>query len=64
MFPGGMMDNEVKIRRGDAEKVLMMRRPPSVGSWLTVEGEHWLVLSVSYVIPYRVPVRLGRQQAA
>lgn len=49
-------DNEVKISNGTDTRVITMRHAPVPGEYLTVEGESWLVVSVSYEIPYRVPV--------
>lgn len=48
-----MPANEVKLRNGSEEKTIEMHRPPRVGSYITVGGEKWQVLSVSYTIPYR-----------
>lgn len=49
------MDHEVKIGNGRETKVITLRHPPRVGQVMTVGGEAWEVLSVSYEIPYRIP---------
>ena len=49
-------DNEVKIGNGKETRVITMRHPPRPGQYLLVEGECWEVLSVTYEIPYRIPV--------
>lgn len=49
-----ILSNEVKVRRGAEVKVIMMRTAPQVGKEIIVSGEPWLVLSVTYEIPYRV----------
>lgn len=48
-------DNEVKVSRNGKTKTITMRHPPKVGEPVTIKGEDWMVLSISYTIPYRVP---------
>lgn len=48
-------DNEVKVSRKGEIRTITMRHPPAPGEDITIEGEPWLVVSVSYEIPYRVP---------
>lgn len=49
------LDNEVKISNGRETRTISMRHPPRPGKYLTIEEEPWLVVSVSYEVPYRVP---------
>jgi hypothetical protein len=49
------VDQEVKISNGSETRVIPMRHPPKPGEYLVVSDEPWLVVSVSYEIPYRVP---------
>ena len=48
-------DHEVKISNGSDTKTITMRHPPKPGEYLTIEDVPWLVVSVAYEIPYRVP---------
>jgi hypothetical protein len=48
-------DNEVKISNGRETRVITMRHPPKPGDYLTIEDEPWLVVSVSFEVPYRIP---------
>ena len=50
-------ENEVRLGKDGEIKTVTMRHPPKVGGTLVVEGEEWLVLSISYEIPFRA----GRQ---
>ena len=49
------MENEVKISDGRETRTIMMRHPPAAGEVLSVGGDDWLVRSVSYTVPYRIP---------
>lgn len=48
-------DSEVKISRNGKTRTISMRHPPKPGEYLTVKGKPWLVVSVSYTVPYRIP---------
>lgn len=48
-------DNEVKVSRKGRTKTITMRHPPKPGQYITLKGKEWMVVSVSYTIPYRVP---------
>ena len=48
-------DSEVKVSNGRDSRVITMRHPPKPGEYLTIEDQPWLVVSVAYEIPYRVP---------
>jgi hypothetical protein len=48
-------EHEVKIGNGSETRIIMMRHAPSVGKDIIVEGKRWLVLSISYQVPYRIP---------
>jgi hypothetical protein len=50
-----MMRNEVRLRRDGQEQVIYMQNAPRVGGVLVVSGEPWLVMSVSYLVGYRIP---------
>lgn len=49
------MRNEVRLRRDGQEQVIYMQNAPRVGGVLVVSGEPWLVMSVSYLVGYRIP---------
>lgn len=53
-------DVEVVVARDGERRTLRMVRAPRVGGVLVVEGGRWVVVSVSYTVPYRVPLLLVR----
>lgn len=52
-------ENEVRLGKDGEFRTVSMRHAPRVGKTLIVEGEEWLVLSVSYEIPFRMDAALS-----